>query len=256
MQTDSSNSKVVLGVVLSVLGAVAMHLWTRYRRRLAVLRWSAQHQPMAFATHDFGWGKVDILYNDQPILNLHITRVQLQNASSKDLESVEVRIALDQASGVLRSAASLRGSTDAFPFATNYAEAVAKSHDGTLTPDEIAHWTRRSDFQIPVLNRGAIADFTLFVSREDYATPEVSVECNHLGTRLLPRPLAQEVFGVRLGQAQVAGLVTGVIVLAFLYLSPLPWLVVVAISWMLGLMGLSVGAGVVRIFRWLGRMAD
>ena len=73
---------------LPAAGAFAHHLWARYRGRLSALRWTVRYQPMAFATDDFGWGKVEILYNGQPTKNLHIVGIELQNASSHDLEDL------------------------------------------------------------------------------------------------------------------------------------------------------------------------
>ena len=94
-------------IALPVAGAVAQHLWTRYRNRLSRVRWSVQYQPLAFATEDFGWGKVEILYDGNPASNLHIATVQVQNASSKDLSNLRIHVLADNAT-VLRSAAQVR----------------------------------------------------------------------------------------------------------------------------------------------------
>src|SRR5688500_9793677 len=83
---------------LPVAGAVAKHLWDRYRGRLATLRWTVTYQAMAFATEDFGWGKVELLYNGSPAHNLHMAYVQLQNASSRDLANLRVDLNADEKS--------------------------------------------------------------------------------------------------------------------------------------------------------------
>ena len=243
-------------VALPATGAIAGHLWSRYRARLATLRWTATSQAMAFATEDFGWGKVELLYNGSPAQNLHMVYVQVQNASSRDLASVRVNVTANEKTIVLRSAGTLRGGDLAFPFADDYAKAIKASVDGTLTEQDRLMWLPRSHFVIPVLNRGAIADFKLLVARFDYATPSVAVTVEHQGVKILHQPPAKEIWGVREGQATFVGIAAGLGsgYLALHYGIPPAWLV--AIAWFLGAAGQHVGAAVVRCWRALLSIAD
>lgn len=241
---------------LPLAGAVLGHLWTRYRRRLATLRWTAQVQTMAFATEDFGWGKVEILYNGMPAGNLHIINVQVVNDSSTDLTDVELDILANDGTSVLRSGAQVAGTLNPIPFASGYAAMAAQSATRTLTPAELAVWGRRADFTIPVLNRDGVVDVRLWAVRADYAIPAVSVHCNHRGVRLRHEPPARQFGGVNEVRAGLLGIMVGivVVVLTVRAMGGNTWLGVGA--WLVGASGLWIGAAVLKVWRWVSRMAS
>jgi hypothetical protein len=248
--------QVVVLVVLPVLGAIVHHLWTRYRSRLVTLRWAVQYQPMAFATHDFGWGQVEILYNKQPILNLHIAQVQVQNASARDLQNLQLDMQVTEGTRVLRSSAQVAGTLQDLPFASGYATALAAAAQASLPADQVAFWVRRSDFIVPVLNRGGIVEGRLLLARDDYATPSLVVACNHLGVRLKHQPLVQVLMGVRQPLAQVIGLLISVLLtLVVLYVGAPTWLTAL-VAWLGGTFATLWGALTVRAWQWLIRLAD
>ena len=243
-------------VALPLIGAFAKHLWDRYRNRLSTLRWTASYQAMAFATEDTGWGKVELLYDGSPAQNLHMAYVQLQNASSRDLSNLRIDLIANENTTVLRSAGALRGGANAFRFSDDYSHIIQLAGEDKLPEQDRGFWLRRSSFAVPVLNRGATADFKLLLARFDYATPSVTLANEHQGVRVLHEPPVEMTLGVRVGQAIVVGIVTG-IGTAFLayYLGMDPrWLIVLA--WVLGAIAQHIGATVVRVGRWLMTLAD
>lgn len=67
----------ILTVVgLPVVGALLLHVWNRYKGRMARLFWSAEHIPMALATTDTGFGEVQVLYNGQPTVTHEGVRLE------------------------------------------------------------------------------------------------------------------------------------------------------------------------------------
>jgi hypothetical protein len=80
---------------------------------------------MAFGTEDFGVGTVEVRYNGTPVLNIHSTRIQIQNDSNRDLTDLEVNVRFSEGTWVLRSFGSVTQSvqqippTDATQFATS-----------------------------------------------------------------------------------------------------------------------------------------
>ncbi len=241
---------------LPAAGAIATHLWGRYRQRLAGLRWTAQYQAFAFATDDFGWGKVDILYNGQPTRNLHVVNIALQNASSRDLENLRLDLVMDSGTRVLRSAGSVRGSLQGLPFAADYTHILNEAGKRTLTKSELDYWVGRSPFLIPVLNRGAVADIRLLVSREDHSTPQVTVGCDNKGIRLTHQPFVVEHLGVRQGQAQVTGVVLTIAALSLAVVSGWSGWKLGVLAWMSGAFAMTVGALAIRAWRALLHLAD
>jgi len=246
---------VIIYAALPAAGAVAGRIWSRLRRRLARLTWTALYQPMAFATEDLGWGRVQILYNGQPTQNLHIITVQVVNESDTDLAGVEFNVQASDGTIVLRSQAVIRGTLVPLPFGPAYAAVITEAGRRQLTPPELAVWGKRSDWHAPVLNRGAIVDIRLLVSRNDHLTPTVAVYSNHLGARLRHRPPAPQLLGVNQLHAALVGLVVAGSGAAVLAASGLATWLVAGSAFVLGAFGSVIGVGAIRFWRWLRKLA-
>ena len=256
LPTQVSGKTIALGVGLSVVGALATHLWTRYRNRIVRLRWTVQLQRIAVASDDAGWGRVQILYDGNPMNNLHSATVQVQNTSSRDLANVRISLRAIEGTVVLRSVGYISGSFQAFPYAPDYAKIISDAATRQLTPQEYQVWSPRADFDAPVLNRGTVAEFTLLLGRNDYASPEVAVYCDHLGVALLHKPLEEETWGVRDDLAAGAGLLVGALGTAALILWGASKLLIGAVAFLAGALALFVGAGVVRLTRSIANLVD
>ncbi len=240
---------------LPIAGALAGHLWTRFRNRLVPLRWTVHHQAWAFASND-QWGKIEILFDGQPTANLHVSRLEIQNSSSRDLQEVSVAVLADIGTLILRSVGQLRGSSQAFPFALDFAAMLEEASKRKLTQQELAYWGPRAGFVIPVLNRGSIADFVFLLSRPDYQSPSLTVTCEHLGARLEHKPPAPEVWGVRQPQAQRVGILAALALTAVAVWLEAPGWAIGFVGWFTGLFAIALGAAIVRPVRRLFALAD
>lgn len=252
-ESNLKDTLIYLGVL--AIGAIGHHLWERYKHRLATLRWSVSLQPMAFGTEDFGWGKVEITYDGSPTKNIQIATVELQNASSVDLENVRVDVLTDAETLVLRRSGALRDSLQPFPFSPAMSAIWKEASQREATPAELAYWNVRSEFAVPVLNRGAIATFKLLLSRSDYATPTVTAYCVHPGSKLEHRPLEEEIMGVGFRRAQRAGILLTLSIAVVATLSPAPRWLAVAVAWLGAAYALRIGAIVIKALRALGALA-
>jgi len=240
---------------LPLVGAILGHLWTRYRRRLTTLRWTTHSQPVAFGTEDLGWGKVQILYEGEPAGNLHIVNVQIVNDSQRDLVDVELNLQTNEGSRVLRSAAQVAGTVNLLPFARAYAAMLAESGKRELSTSELSTWVRRSDFHVPVLNRGGVVDVRLLAMRADYAPVAVSVHCNHVGVRVRHEPPVVKFWGVHQGRAALVGLVVGWVVVALTVRANGGTWLSVGGAWLIGSLAVVIGAVIIKAWRGLSRMA-
>ena len=248
--------KVATLVGLPLLGAAAQHLWSRYKNRLAQLRWTATYTPMAFATDDHGWGKVEVLYDGEHATNLHVVNIEVQNASSRDLEKLQFDIAADEGSHVLRSAGQLRGSLQTLPHSSQFSEALNRIAAGTADPVQAAMAYRHLGFTIPVLNRGQVVSFRLLVARGDHSTPSIEVGCDHPGVRIRHLPLAEETLGVRDGQAQAVGLLSSVgLTVGAVAIGLQPWAIGL-VAWTAGAAAILIGALIVRVLRLVTSLLD
>jgi hypothetical protein len=119
--------------------------------------------------------------------------------------------------------------------------------------------SKRRDFQITVLNRGAGANFVLLLLRDDTAQPSLTVACNHPGVEFVHEPPApmipMVVWGVRLSRLTIAiGLVAGVVATAVLarYITS-TWIVGFG-AWLVGISSTMIAVSVSKFVRWILRM--
>jgi len=209
---------------------------------------------MAFATEDFGWGKVEILYNKQPAQNLHIITVQVINDSQNDLSAVQLNMQVSDGTIVLRGMAQIRGSLDALPLASGYAALLAEGGKRKLTDPELAILSKRSDFLAPVLNRGCVIDARLLVARQDHLTPSIVLQCNHLGVRLRHEPPAVQIWGVNQQRASLVGFLIGFLVVVFVVSKGGATWGGGLVTWLVGSLGIALGAAAALLWRLLMRL--
>ncbi len=244
-----SRSQILVGIVVFLFGALVNHLWNRYRRRLRCLRWSAEYHRLAVAAEDVAFGKVEVLYNKAPATNLHLAAIQLQNESASDLQGVVINMACLEGSTILVSQGALAGSLQNIPFTEEFNRALSNREHPNL-----AYLTTHRDYRIPVLNRGATANFAVLLHRNDALQPNLTVACDHIGVQFRRQAPAAMFWGVPLVRAQIVGLVASFIsaaVLAALLVST--WVVGLG-SWAFGVLMLAFGAMIIKGWRSILRL--
>lgn len=234
---------------LPVAGAILLHLWTRFRGRLARLFWSAQHTPMALSTEDLGFGQVQVLYNGQPTVNLHVTQVLLRNTSTKDLTDLHAHLAYLEGTRILRSIGFIPGGLEALPHADNFDQLLTTAVAQQASAAQIDYLLRNHEYRIPVLNRGSAVQFGLLVTRDDHSRPTISLDVTHPGVRLEYREPGTDIFGVRRAHAQIAGLVFGSLTALAVIALGASSFVSGLTGWLLGAFLLALGALVVKVIR-------
>lgn len=239
------------------IGVIGTHLWNRYRGRLAQLRWNAQVQPIAIASEDASWGTIQILYDGSPRNNIHSAAIQVQNASTRDLEKLHVILQLNAGTTMLRSGGHLSGSVLSLPITAEYSGIIQRYHTGPpLTPAERQQWDSRADYFVPVLNRGAVAAFSVIVAREDREAPVIWTHCDHPGVRLTRQDAAASTFGVSNGVAGLMGCLLTLGLVALAIVMGLPSWGVALITFTFAVFAIHTGALLVRAARLIGEVAS
>lgn len=242
--------------VAAGLGAVAHRLWQQYLQRMVTVRWSATHETLAAGGDNPTWGRIDILYNGSPAGNLlQLCRVEIENESgSRNLSNVCVSLQYDQPGPeILTGGGALDGSNQWFPwapaFTAEFDNYLAMS-DADRPPN--TDLSRRRDFVIPVLNRGAKAVF-FFLVKPNVANPTLSVYCEHLDVRLKHRPERPMIHGVVQAHAGWTGLVVGFLVAVALATGLTNIWAAVFVALLVGAFGQLLGVAVIRGWRGLVR---
>ena len=239
-----------------VLGAVVVQLWRQYLQRMVTVRWSVTHTTLAAGGDNPTWGRIDILHNGQPAGNLlQWCRVEIENESgSRNLSNVVVRLQYDQhGPEILSGGGTLEGSNQWLPWTLPFQAEVDRyiAIDVAERPTT-TDLTRRRDFVIPVLNRGAKAIF-LFLVKPNVSNPTLRVYCDHLNVLLKHRPERPMIFDVVQAHARWTGLGVGCLVAVALATSLTNIWAAVFVALLVGAYGQLLGVAVIRGWRWLVR---
>ena len=223
---------------------------------MVTVRWSVTHTTLAAGGDNPTWGRVEILHNGVPAGNLlQWCRVEIENESgSRDLSNVVVSLQYDQPEPeILSGGGALEGSNQWLSWTPSFAAEVDRYlaipvADRPTTTD----LTRRRDFVIPVLNRGAKAIF-LFLVRPNVLNPTLRLYCHHLNVRLKHRPERPMTSGVVQAHAGWTGLGVGSLAAVALAMSLTNIWAAVFVALLVGAFGQLLGVAVIRGWRWLVR---
>jgi hypothetical protein len=232
--------------LLLLLGGLLAQLWTRFRSRTRRFTWRAWHTRIAIAGDVPQLGNVTVQFNGVPVNHLHVTTVEFTNDSSEDQKDVTITIAFQGTGHIISSTGTIQGDPSPIPFKNDYVALYTNA-----TPEQIQVLNSYVVHEIPVLNRGKKAIFSMLVARDDTTQPVVIVSCNHPGTKLEFLPAGPELFGVPLNLAIWLGMATTLACVLLLvrfqrhnhpYLTP-------AIAWFLGAYCARIGADLVRFWK-------
>ncbi len=235
--------------------AVGGYLLRRFRERMTTLRWSVTHQSVASTTLDL-FGKVEILHNGNPVRNLSMCYIEIENESSKDLTNVDFTVSYADETVFLMSLASLKGGkglqlTDSWTKPMNEWTTLPEA-DKAAKVALYSFLSHMREYRIPVLNRRAGVTFAALVEVPAGITPAAVVNCEHPGVRLRHRPASPLFLGVNQQRATFLGFMIGV---AAVFL--VPWSgdsTSTLLSFLMGAMVMLIGAGIIHLARLIGRI--
>ena len=241
--------EILLAITLIIFGALLKHIWTRYRARIKTLRWSDSYHRVAVALEASTFGKVEVSHNGIPVTNLYTASIEVQNESTSDLKDVVINIACLDGSTILSSFALIEGSLNYLNWTYEYSQQLS-----TATGEQIDAVLARRDYHVPVLNRGAKANFFMLLQRNDTLQPKVSLGCDHLGFRVRYHAPGIMWWGVPDSQARGIGVAVTFAISVFLAgILTSKWIIGLG-AWILGITVVLFGVGTVKACRALSRL--
>jgi len=241
-----------------LLGAIANHLWHRLVGRMTILRWEVQHQHVAASSEVARFGRVQVLYNDEPVTNLRLCIVQLENESSRDLKDVEVTLIYSDGTRFISGGGELQGAVNWLLFTDRYNDVVTRALEPNdnldLDDPDVDYVRTHREYRIPVLNRGIRVNFWFLVIPSPTMAPKLQLFCVHPGVELREKPQQIMLLGVPQNRAIVGGLI---IALALTLWIPStisnPWAIAIT-SFLFGTGGSLFGVLAIRTYRLLARL--
>ena len=242
------------GVILAVLGGIIVHLWTRFRSRMVVLAWTANHQHHAASAEHPRIGSIRVLVNETQARALFYTVVRIENPTVRDLTDLEIEFELPSGSTIVASEGRVGQDIRGLSWSTNFSADVADASEiwneetsaAVGLRDRVCRWRA---YHAPVFNRLSTATFNFLWENANTTVPHINVGCAYKGLRMKFRnqPRSQ-LWGVDLRQAAVVGVVLGAIVVATLAADGTHHAAFVA-----GLAATAIGAIAILSWRFLVR---
>ncbi len=71
--------KIFIPLITFLLGVFVTHIWNKFKNRIKLLKYTVWHQYLGMSIDDARFGSLKLLYNNNPIKNLYLSRVILLN---------------------------------------------------------------------------------------------------------------------------------------------------------------------------------
>lgn len=243
------DSRVLLSALSAVAGALFWNFVALHRARVRVLAYVVTHDRVGFSVNDAIFGNVAVTWQGQPVTNLFVSTVTVENKTSSDYTGLSFKV-YTGTTLLMTERSEIKGSTyipihtDAFLASVH----VPQGQAPTALQQQI-YWHSR-EYSVPVLNRGQSVVLT-YLTTVPNATdaPAVWVDTLHPGITLQYKPNIPQIHGVPVRIALPVGFsICVVIVLVLSLVGVRPWLAA-SISAVVGLIAQSIGAGFYRVLR-------
>jgi hypothetical protein len=240
-------------LVTAALTLLLTQLWTKYKNRIAVLTWTANHQRHGTSLNHPTIGAIAVTVNGSAARALFLTTVRVTNTSTRDLSDLDVELELPIGSTLVDSEGVVEQSLSALMptqrWMTAAADARARWTEQTQDAENVrARVARWRAYRLPALNRQSSATFTFFWENAQNLQPFIVTSCTHAGVRMVFRKLLPPqsiLFGVPIAIAAPVGIAIGsALLIAF---AP-SWLYFLPFA--LGVLVTVLGVAVI----WTGRM--
>ena len=242
-------SRILVGLVASIFGAVLALLVQRLRNKRGLFTYFVWHDPVGLSTEDSVFGTVRVTSNDNPVGNLYLSRVELRNESLNDYEGIVFRV-LANNTALLSESTQIVGTTHFLMWTEEFSRKLSVAHGDVATPYQLELVRRQREFQIPTMNRGQRIQLRFLNDAVPGKMPWLGLELLHKGVRLESRVAKQQFMGVPSPSAALAGSALGLVFLLAVVLTIETTWVAATLCLAFGLTVQIPGALAIKSWRW------
>lgn len=170
-------------------GLITMYFFDLYKNKISKLQYSISKSSLGQSGQDDYFGKVQVIYNDNPVENLYLCNINLVNTSNKDFKDIEITVWCNIDSIILASSARKAGTINVLLLTHAYMEDWKNTGE-----HNIKLLNSRRPYAIPVLNRDDSVSFTCIVSNPNKAEPHIYLDCDHPGLKIEPTFIKPQLF--------------------------------------------------------------
>lgn len=243
-------NRLIIALIACLGGATLTMLTERLLSKRGLFTYFVSHFPAGLTTDDPVFGTVRVTWNNSPVQNLYLSRVELRNESLNDYEGIVVRVVAKDTT-LLTEQTGIAGTTRGLRWTEEFSQQLSVQQGNPATPSQFATFSRLREFDIPTMNRGQVVDFRFLNDATPGKVPRIELEVLHKGVRLEFRMNQQQYMGVPLSSATLAGIALGTLFLLGVTLLTAEVWVGAILSFVFGLVVRVPGALAIKSWRWI-----
>lgn len=241
-------NKYILALVSGIGGILLALITQKILNKRGLFTYFVQHNKIGVSADDAIYGSVRVTWNNNTITHLYMSTVELINQSSKDYESVVVRVYTNNTL-LLSERTEIVDTTRFLSYTGEYASQIHVPEGEEPTEQQKTLYRRQRDYVIPTMNRNQIILFQYLNAANTEAQPSIWLDVLHTGVKLKFRVAPVSILGVPRPSAAFAGLIVGLLFVG-LVISYIDSLWIASIStFTFGLIAQLPGAYTIKTFR-------
>ena len=212
--------------------------------------YSVQHSKVGVSTDDAVFGIVRITWNDNLIIHLYLSTIELKNESLKDYENVVVKVFTDD-TNLLTERSELVGTTRILQWTEEFSNKLVVESGAQPTQEQWDLYRRQREYLLPTMNRGQVVRVAYLNTARTEHQPSLWIDIVHKGVKIKFRAPHNIFMGVPQLHAALVGSALGLLVLgAVIWFIDATW-IASAICMVYGLVVMVPGAVCIKSWRWL-----
>jgi hypothetical protein len=248
---DISNiidSKLFIGISSAIIGIILTIIAQLFLNKRGIFSYHVFHTRIGQSAENKVYGSVKLTWNENPISNLYLSKVELINQSLKDYESVIVRIFTNDTT-LLTQSTQIVGTTRSIDFTEEYKKKVSVQEGNKPSKEQLTLFRKQRDFFVPTINRSQTLRFEFLNSAIPNRQPSIWVDVLHKGVKCKFRIAQNMIFGVPQNDAAIIGTIFGLIAVVLIITFINSVLISAFISFIIGLAVVIPGAFTLKLFR-------
>lgn len=255
MDLTMLENKHLIALASGIGGGILTLITQLLLNKRGLFTYFVNHVLVGVSAGDKVFGSVRVTWNDNPIANLYLSTVELTNQSMKDYENVVVRVYTNDTM-LLTELTEIVGTTHIVKWTEEFSSTLYVAPDNKASETQLDLYSHRRDYIMPTMNRGQVVRFQFLNSAKTQNPPSIWLDVLYKGVRLRFRTRQNEIFGVPLPVASLAGVVLGFVLVGLIItLVKTVWIAALC-SLIYGLVAQTPGAWIIRIWRklrdWFG----
>ena len=243
------SNKYLLILVSGVAGALLSWVTQHVLNKRGKFSYCVTHSKVGASTADPIFGNVSVSWNGNPIANLFFSTLELTNESLDDYEYVRITISTSD-TWLLSESTNIAGTPYTLKWSDDYQRELQVEPGGTATQQQHNTYMSRREYVIPVFNRGQVVTMNYLNAAHTEAMPHLLMSANVKGAVLKYRMPSQQILGVPIQHAALAGTISGLAAMVpLVFLVGNPW-VIASLALIYGLGAQFPGALLVKGLRF------